>query len=53
MGNNNLNRAKFKFEEYMAENGFNNIQFSDLPSEFNLSGFPSERIEGYMLSKKM
>ena len=53
MGNNNLNRAKFKFEEYMKENDFENIQFEDLDTErFNLNSFPKERIEGYMLSKK-
>ena len=53
MGNNNLNRAKFKFEEYMEEHGFKNTQFSDLPSNFDISNFPKERIEGYMLSEKL
>ena len=53
MGNNNLNRAKFKFEEYMTESGFKNTQFQDLDNnKFNLSSFPHERIEGYMLSVK-
>ena len=53
MGNNNLNRAKFKFEEYMQENGFENTQFENLDSnKFDLSSFPKERIEGYMLSRK-
>jgi len=53
LGNNNLNRAKFKFEEYMSEHGFVNTQFSDLSSEqFDISSFPHERIEGYMISKK-
>jgi hypothetical protein len=53
MGNNNLNRAKFKFEEYMIDNGFNNTNFSDLDASiFDVSSFPKERIEGYMLSRK-
>jgi len=53
MGNNNLNRAKFKFEEYMQENGFNNTHFEDLGSDkFDIKSFPKERIEGYMLSRK-
>jgi len=54
LGNNNLNRAKFKFEEYMKDNGFVNTQFKDLdPSKFAISEFPHERIEGYMISKKI
>lgn len=53
LGNNNLNRAKFKFEEYMEENGFQNTQFEDLNKDvFDLSKFPHERIEGYMISRK-
>lgn len=53
MGNNNLNRAKFKFEEYMIDNGFDNTNFSDLDASiFDVSSFPKERIEGYMLSRK-
>lgn len=53
MGNNNLNRAKFKFEEHMAQNGFDNTHFSDLDSKiFDISSFPIERIEGYMLSRR-
>ena len=53
MGNNNLNRAKFKFEEYMIENGFENTHFEDLNEDkFDLSLFPKERIEGYMISRK-
>lgn len=54
MGNNNLNRAKFKFEEYMQENGFENTQFENLDSnKFDLSSFHKERIEGYMLSRRI
>lgn len=53
LGNNNLNRAKFKFEEYMTENGFTNTHFSDLDAtKFDLSAFPHERIEGYMISRR-
>jgi hypothetical protein len=54
MGNNNLNRAKFKFEEYMTENGFTNTHFLDLDENvFDISSFPIERIEGYMISRKL
>ena len=54
MGNNNLNRAKFKFEEYMIENGFTNTHFLDLDDNvFDISSFPIERIEGYMISRKL
>lgn len=51
LGNNNLNRAKFKFEELAIDNGFINTQFQDLEKNItkNLS---YERIEGYMYSKK-
>lgn len=53
IGNNNLNRAKFKFEEYMNENGFVNTHFEHLPDDkFNILNFPKERIEGYMVSKR-
>ena len=53
LGNNNLNRAKFKFEEYMSEHGFNNTHFSNLdPDKFNFGEFPTERIEGYMISRR-
>ena len=54
LGNNNLNRAKFKFEEYMIDNDCENTQFSDLDDTiFDLSMFPPERIEGYMISRKL
>jgi hypothetical protein len=54
MGNNNLNRAKFKFEEYMTENGFTNTHFLNLDDNvFDISSFPIERIEGYMISRKL
>ena len=54
LGNNNLNRAKFKFEEYMAENGFLNTQFLNLDKNiYDISGFPYERIEGYMISRRI
>lgn len=54
LGNNNLNRAKFKFEEYMLEQGFTNDQFVDLDNNiFDISSFPHERIEGYMISKRI
>ena len=50
LGNNNL-RAKFKFEEYMVENGFTNTNFENL--DVDISSFPKERIEGYMISKRI
>jgi len=52
MGNNNLNRAKFKFEELMIENGFENILFADLPPHF-IKNLPIDSDEGYMISKKL
>lgn len=51
LGNNNLNRKKFKFEELMTQNGFENKKFSQLPTELT-KNLPKERIEGYMLSIK-
>ena len=54
LGNNNLNRAKYRVEEFMESQGFQNTYFADLDSNvFNLSQFPIERIEGYMISKKI
>jgi len=54
LGNNNLNRAKFKVEELMKDNGFENTYFSNLDkTTFDISEFPFERIEGYMISKKV
>ena len=47
LGNNNLNRAKFKFEEYMIENGCENTHFSDLDDTiFDLSIFPQRELRG-------
>ncbi len=51
LGNNNLNRAKFKFEQLAIEHGFKNTQFLDLPKRMT-SNLPYERIEGYMYSTK-
>ena len=52
LGRNNLNRAKFKAEEYMNSLGFDNFQFEDLKKEYNLSGLTDSSIEGHMLSKR-
>jgi hypothetical protein len=52
LGNNNLNRAKFKFEELAIEKGFKNTQFSELNKNIT-NNLPFERIEGYMYSKKI
>ena len=51
LGNNNLNRAKFKFEDIMSENNFTNYQFVDLPNNLT-KNLPYSRIEGYMYSIK-
>ena len=53
LGNNNLNRAKAKIEELMVNNGFENKGLLELVDEYDLSSLPKERLEGYMLSKKM
>ncbi len=54
LGNNNLNRYKWKIEEHMIENGFINIYFKDLDNnKFDLTNFSENRIEGYMISKKI
>lgn len=52
LSNNNLNRAKFKFEELATQHGFQNTQFSELDSNIT-KNLPFERIEGYMYSKKV
>tara|TARA_B100001964_G_C13893595_1_gene448349 strand:+ start:43 stop:624 length:582 start_codon:yes stop_codon:yes gene_type:complete len=53
LGNNNLNRLKWKVEEYMINNDFINRQFSKLDkNKYKLHELPYGRIEGYMLSKK-
>jgi hypothetical protein len=51
LGNNNLNRAKYDFEGLMDNNGFENIQFSQLGDK--IKNLPKERIEGYMLSRRL
>jgi len=50
LGNNNYNPKKFKFEELMAENNFENHQFTDLPKDW-IKDLPYTRVEGYMYSK--
>ena len=51
--NNNFNRAKVKNIEIMEENNCTNTQLVDLQTKYELSKLPFERIEGYMLSKKL
>ena len=51
LGNNNYNRNKFKFEELMTENNFENYQFIDLPEDW-IKDLSFTRVEGYMYSKK-
>jgi len=53
LSNNNFNRAKVKNIEIMEQNGFKIIQLVDLQNEYDLKKLPFERIEGYMLSKKI
>jgi len=53
LSNNNFNRAKVKNIEIMEENGFNVTQLVDLQDKYDLSKLPFERIEGYMISRKM
>ena len=52
LGNNNYNRAKVKIEEIM--DNFENITLKDLDKDkFKLHKFPKNRLDGYMLSKKL
>ena len=51
--NNNFNRAKVKNIEIMEENNCTITQLVDLQNIYELSNLPFERIEGYMLSKKI
>lgn len=51
LGNNNYNRNKFKFEELMTENNFENYKFIDLPEDW-IKDLSFTRVEGYMYSKK-
>ena len=53
LGNNNYNRAKIKVEELMESNNFKNILLETIVDKYNLHELPKERIEGYMLSKKI
>ena len=52
LGNNNYNRAKVKIEELMTN--FKNTTLKDLNKDFfDLSGLPSNRLDGYMISKRL
>jgi len=53
LGNNNYNRAKVDNIKIMEENGLENYQLVDLQDKYDLSKLDYQRIEGYMLSKKM
>ena len=53
LGRNNLNRAKFKAEEYMNSLGFENLQFESLKGQYDLSSLTNSSIEGHMLSKRL
>lgn len=53
LGNNNFNRVKVKVEELMTDYNFENILLEKLKDKYNLSSLEKERIEGYMISKKI
>ena len=53
LSNNNFNRAKVDNIEIMEENGFEVKQLINLQESFDISNLPFQRIEGYMLSKKI
>ena len=53
LGRNNLNAAKFKSEQLMEENNFENQLFKNLQAHFDLSALDERCIEGHMLSKKL
>ena len=53
LGRNNLNAAKFKSEQLMEENNFENRLFKNLQAHFDLSTLDQRCIEGHMLSKKL
>ena len=51
LGPNNLNRAKFQFEEYLMQQGFNNTHFIDLGSQ--TKNIPQWIVDGKMISQKV
>jgi hypothetical protein len=55
LGRNNLNRAKFKNEEFMENLNFENFQFSDMQHEYSdlFKDLDFKCIEGHMLSRKI
>ena len=53
LSNNNFNRAKVDNIGIMENNGFEITQLIDLQKKYDLSSLEFERIEGYMLSKKI
>ena len=53
LSNNNFNRAKVKNIEIMEEQDFKVTQLIDLQEKYDLESLDFQRIEGYMLSKKV
>ena len=53
LSNNNYNRAKVDNIGIMKSNNFEITQLLDCKDKYDLSKLPFERIEGYMLSKKL
>jgi len=53
LSNNNFNRAKVKNIEIMEENGFVVTQLLDVQEKYDLASLDFQRIEGYMLSKRI
>ena len=51
--NNNFNRAKVDNIKIMKENNFEIFQLLDLIDKYDISKLPKERIEGYMICKKL
>ena len=51
--NNNYNRAKVDNIKIMQDNGFEIYQLSDVVDLYKLQNLKFERIEGYMLCKKL
>jgi len=54
LGRNNLNRAKWKAERFMQQEGFVNTKFDHLDRKmFDLSNLDKKSIEGHMISRRI
>lgn len=53
LSNNNINSAKYKLEEMMVQNNFNNVNLCDLDNKkFDLLSIDNKKLESYMISRK-